>query len=101
MIPSYEEIKALKEHKVYDLYSCSIGGNFRLSINEVDGHSLSIDYLSGGYLAYPTRKFESNFKFSKVYKLNKKNYQGLVELYNNMLYLIIEEINDELKKNIA
>lgn len=101
MIPSYEELKQIKTYKTYTLFFPLIGGYFRLTINEDGISNIAIDYLEGGYLTYINRDFKSNYCFSKLYKFNKKNYDGLIKLYKRMLQMTYDEIGNELNKNIA
>lgn len=97
MIPSYEELKELKTHETFTLFMPIIGGYFRLSINE-DGNNISIDYLEGGYLSGIMRKIDSKYKFNKLYKLNKVNYNGLIDLYKKLLKASYLEIKEEYEK---
>lgn len=93
-IPSYEELKQIKEHKIYSLYFPLIGGYFRLVINEEGEHNIAIDYLEKGYLSYINYKFGTDYSFSRLYKFNKKNYDGLVKLYKKMINVLYEEVKN-------
>lgn len=85
MIPSYEDLKLVKEHKEYILFFPPFGGYFRLVVNEDEPKNIAVDYLYGGYLSSVNYTFDSEYHFNRLYKLNKKNYQGLVKLYKKML----------------
>ena len=97
-IPAYEELKQIKEEYTFSLYYPLIGGYFRIKINEDGRRNIAIDYLEGGFLAYINRNFKSNYKFSHLYKFNKKNYEGLVKLYKEMLIKLKEETETTLEK---
>lgn len=96
-IPDYEELKKIKEEYTYSLYFPIIGGYFRLKLNEDGRRNIAIDYLEGGYLAYINRDFKSNYRFSHLYKFNKKNYEGLVKLYKEFLEKMLKEIEFEVE----
>ena len=95
-IPTYEELKQIKEYKTYYLYDCLCGGYFRLTINEDGEHNIALDFLNGGYLGYIHRNFTSNYNFSHLYKFNKKNYEGLIKLYKDMLNQLLYDVNEAL-----
>ena len=97
-IPTYEELKQIKEEYTFSLYFPLIGGYFRIKINEDGRRNIAIDYLEGGYLTYIHRNFKSNYRFSHLYKFNKKNYVGLIELYKEMLIKLKEETETTLEK---
>lgn len=98
-IPSYEDLKQIKSYKTYDIFFPIIGGYFRLTINEDGVNNIALDYIEGGYLQYINHNFNSNYHFSKLYKFNKKNYEGLLKLYKKMLKIMYEDIEKELKNN--
>lgn len=98
-IPTYEYLKQIKEEYTYSLYYPIIGGYFRLKLNEDEKKNIAIDYLEGGYLAYINRNFKSNYRFSHLYKFNKKNYEGLVKLYKEFLNKMLEEVKTEVERN--
>lgn len=98
-IPTYEGLKQIKEEYTYSLYYPIIGGYFRLKLNEDGKKNIAIDYLEGGYLAYINRNFKSNYRFSHLYKFNKKNYEGLVKLYKEFLNKMLEEVKTEVERN--
>lgn len=98
-IPTYEELKQIKEEYTYSLYYPIIGGYFRLKLNEDGRKNIAIDYLEGGYLAYINRNFKSNYRFSHLYKFNKKNYEGLVKLYKEFLNKMLEEVKTKVERN--
>ena len=95
-IPTYEELKQIKEEKTYWLFDCLCGGYFRLTINEDGKHNIALDYLEDGYLHSIIRNFNSNYSFSILYKFNKKNYEGLVKLYKLMLETLLNDVKKEL-----
>ena len=97
-IPTYEELKEIKEYKTYDILFPVFGGYFRLTINENNKRNISIDYLERGYLCGIIRKFNSEYAFNKLYKFNKKNYNGLLKLYKEMLEVAYKELGEQLKK---
>ena len=96
-IPTYEELKSIKEYYTKDLYFSIYGGYFRLTINEDNRHTIALDYLEGGYLSSIIHNFNSSYSFSKLYPFNKKNYEGLVKLYKQMLKIAQQELNDYIK----
>ena len=98
-IPTYEELKEIKEYKTYDIFFPAFGGYFRLTINEYNERNIALDYLEGGYLCGIIRKFNSEYAFSKLYKFNKKNYNGLLKLYKEMLEVAYKELGEQLKNN--
>lgn len=98
-IPTYEYLKQIKEEYTYSLYYPIIGGYFRLKLNEDGRKNIAIDYLEGGYLAFINRNFKSNYRFSHLYKFNKKNYEGLVKLYKEFLNKMLEEVKAEVERN--
>lgn len=98
-IPTYEELKEIKTYKTYDIFFPVFGGYFRLTVNETDERNIALDYLEGGYLTSIIRNFNSEYSFNKLYKFNKKNYQGLINLYKKMLKVAYEELGEEIKKN--
>lgn len=99
MLPTYEEIKATKEYKCWYLYETFIGGYFRLTIHENNENTIAMDYLdSNGYLSFINRKLRSNYHFSKLYKLNKKNYDGLISLYKKMLLELQKDLNKHMEE---
>lgn len=98
-IPTYEDLKQIKEEYTYSLYYPIIGGYFRLKLNGDGRKNIAIDYLEGGYLAYINRNFKSNYRFSHLYKFNKKNYEGLVKLYKEFLNKMLEEVKTEVERN--
>lgn len=98
-IPSYEELKEIKTYKTYNIFFPIFGGYFRLTINEDGERNIAIDYLEGGYLSSIIRKFDSNYSFSKLYKFNKKNYEGLVRLYKQMLKAAYKELGEQIENN--
>ena len=55
--------------------------------------------MEGGYLCSIIRKFNSEYEFSKLYKFNKKNYNGLLKLYKEMLEVAYKELGEQLKNN--
>ena len=79
--------------------STIFGGYFRLTINEYNERNIAIDYLEGGYLCGIIRKFNSEYTFSKLYKFNKKNYNGLLKLYKEILEVAYKELGEQLKNN--
>ena len=93
-IPTYEELKTIKEYYTKDLYFPIYGGYFRLTLNEDGRRTLAIDYLEGGYLSSIIHNFDSSYSFSKLYPFNKKNYEGLVKLYKQMLKIAQQELNE-------
>ena len=99
MIPTYEELKQIKEYKVYLLYFPSIGGYFRLTLNEDGERNIAIDYLENGYLSYINYNFKSNYRFSHLYKFNKKNYNKLVKMYKEMLIKLYDEVGKQIGLN--
>lgn len=98
-IPTYEELKQIKEEYTYSLYYPIIGGYFRLKLNEDGRKNIAIDYLEGGYLVDINRNFKSNYRFSHLYKFTKKNYEGLVKLYKEFLNKMLEEVKTEVERN--
>lgn len=98
-IPTYEELKDIKTYKTYDIFFPVFGGYFRLTINEDGERNISIDYLEGGYLSSIVRNFNSEYIFNKLYKFNKKNYNGLLKLYKEMLEVAYKELGEQLKNN--
>ena len=58
-----------------------------------------MDYLEGGYLSSIIRNFNSEYIFNKLYKFNKKNYNGLLKLYKEMLEVAYKELGEQLKNN--
>ena len=98
-IPTYEYLKQIKEEYTYSLYYPIIGGYFRLKLNEDGRKNIAIDNLEGGYLAFINRNFKSNYRFSHLYKFNKKNYEGLVKLYKEFLNKMLEEVKAEVERN--
>ena len=98
-IPTYEELKEIKTYKTYDIFFPVFGGYFRLTINEHNERNIALDYLEGGYLCGIIRKFNSEYTFSKLYKFNKKNYNGLLKLYKEMLEVAYRELGEQLKNN--
>lgn len=99
-IPTYEELKQIKEEYTYSLYCPIIGGYFRIKINEDGEKNIALDYLEGGFLAYIHRNFNSKYSFSHLYKFNKKNYAGLIKLYKEMLSKMLKETEFALGKVI-
>lgn len=97
-IPTYEELKQIKEEKTFSLYYPMIGGYFRLKINEDGNKNIALDYLEGGFLAYIHRNFKSKYQFSHLYKFNKKNYEGLIKLYKEMLEKLYKETQMVLER---
>lgn len=97
-IPTYEELKEIKEEKTFSLFFPIIGGYFRIKINEDGRRNIALDYMEGGFLAYINRNFKSKYKFSHLYSFNKKNYEGLIKLYKEMLNIMLEETKIELEK---
>lgn len=95
-IPTYEELKQIKEEKSYWLFECLCGGQFILTINEDGQHNITLDYIDGGFLGHIDRNFNSNYKFSTLYKFNKKNYDGLIKLYKLMLKTLLSDVKKEL-----
>lgn len=93
-IPTYENLKQIKERKIYLLYSSLTGGYFRLNINEESEHNISIDYLEKGFLVDVIYKFQTDYKFNKLYKFNKKNYNGLINLYKTFINALYKEIKN-------
>lgn len=93
-LPTYDEIKKIKEYYTIDLYFPIYGGYFCLTLNEDGNHTIAIDYLEGGYLSNILHKFDSQYSFSKLYPFNKKNYEGLVKLYKQMLKIAQQELTD-------
>jgi len=101
MIPSYEELEKIDGYKTYDLYFPIIGGYFRLTINEEYGgykRNIAIDYIEGGYLASILYNTKNNYTISRLYKFNKRNYNGLVKLYKEILNKAYIDLGEELKK---
>ena len=94
MWPTYEELKEVKDHKQYTLFIPLTGGYFRLVRNEDGENNIALDYIEGGYLSSINRRFQSNYCFSKLYKFNKKNYQGLFSLYKKMLTIFQKELKE-------
>lgn len=98
-IPSYDEIKKkIKSYETYDLYDPSFGGLWRLTINEVVNmsfeenkeitcHNIALDYLEDNFhIACPFKPYKSShYEVGQLYKLNKKNYTGLVKMYKRVL----------------
>ena len=97
MIPTYEDLKEQKDYKSYILFMPLMGGYFRLVRNEDGENNIAIDYLECGFLSNISRRFRSNYQFSKLYKFNKKNYQGLISLYKKMIFALQEEVNEHVK----
>ncbi len=97
-LPTYTELKGIKEEKTYWLFDCFCGGYFRLKINEDGKHNIALDFLDGGFLNYIHRDFNSKYKFSHLYKFNKKNYEGLIKLYITMLETLLNDVKKELYK---
>lgn len=95
-IPTYEEIKQFKEETKIILFSPLVGGYFRLTINEENNKNIALDYLDNG-LEYINFKFKSEYKFSHLYKLNKKNYIGLIKLYKQMLNKFKKDIIEAIE----
>lgn len=98
MIPSYEEIKNITTYKTYSLFFPIIGGYFRLTINEDSEHNIALDYLEGGYLQNIIRDLNSKYRFNKLYKFNKANYNGLINLYKKLLKEAYLELKAEYDK---
>jgi len=100
MIPSYEELKEMKDYKCYYLYFPIIGGYFKITRNEDGENNISLDYLEGGYLSGINHSFlkDSDYKINKLYKFNKKNYTSLVKLYVKILKNSYKDIKEELSK---
>ena len=96
-IPSYEELKQIKEEKKFYIYQPLIGGEFRITINEDYGHDIALDYLEDGYLSFINYNFKSDYEFSHLYKFNKKNYEGLIKLYKEMLNVLLKEVKEALE----
>ena len=67
-IPTYEQLKQIKEEYTYSLYYPIIGGYFRLKLNEDGRKNIAIDYLEGGYLALDVNNNVSTTKFSEIIK---------------------------------
>lgn len=95
-IPSYEDLKSEKNEKHYSLWFPPFGGYFRIVRNEDDENNISLDYLESGYLSGIVGKYKSNYKFNKLYKFNKKNYEGLVSLYKQVLIRTKNELDEIL-----
>ena len=108
-IPSYDDIKKIKSYETYDLYDTRFGGSWRLTINEVVNmsfeenkeitcHNIALDYLENNFnITCPFKPYESShYKVGQLYKINKKNYTGLVKMYKRVL----EEMRNEIDKAI-
>lgn len=96
--PTYEELKQIKEEKTFWLYESLIGGYIRLRINEDGEKNIALDFLDGGYLNYIHYRFKSNYKFSHLYKFNKKNYEGLYKLYKEFLNVLLKKVQAEIER---
>lgn len=110
-IPSYDDIKKIKSYETYDLYDTRFGGSWRLTINEVVNmsfeenkeitcHNIALDYLEDNFhIACPFKPYESShYEVGQLYKLNKKNYTGLIDMYKRVLYDIKNDIDETLKE---
>lgn len=102
--PSYEQIKEdyqnIKtdkdgnyEEKHYDLFMLTVGGYFRLKINEDGNKTIALDYLEGGYLHGILTRLNQEYRFNKLYPLNKTSYDGLYKLYKEMVFRLKDEID--------
>lgn len=91
-MPLYEELKPIKEYHKFILYSPMIGGYFRLVINEDNRNNVALDYLEGSYLKSILLDFKSEYQVNRLYKMNKKNYEGLVKLYSQIIEMMYKDI---------
>ena len=100
-IPTYEELKSIKEEYSHTLLYLLDGGYFRIKINEDGRKNIAIDYMDGGFLCYIHRGFKSKYSFSRLYRFNKKNYEGLKKLYLEMLYEYELDIHNAIEKVVG
>lgn len=91
-MPLYEELKSIKEYHKFILYSPIVGGYFRLVINEDNQKNVSLDYLDGVYLKSISINFDSEYQLNRLYKMTKKNYEGLVKLYSQIIEMMYTDI---------
>lgn len=96
MIPNYDMLKAEKKYKTYTLYTPVFGGYVRLTINEDGEKNIALDYIEGGYLTGVAYGHKNDYCVNKLYKLNKKNYNGLMTLYRMLLEAEMIEVKRQL-----
>ena len=101
ILKDYKEIKTDKsgnyDEKSYWLDSFIIGGCFKVKLNEDGKKTIALDYIGeSGYLQSLTGMAQEKYKISKLYKLNKTNYNGLRKLYEKILVKLHFEVSKAL-----
>lgn len=100
VIPPFEELESIKEHKIYSLYFPFTGGYFRLVINEDDKHNISLDYIGeeGFIHGYPRLKVKGKYTFNTLYRFSKTSYIGLRNMFIKFLINYKKDIDEELNR---